>query len=52
MLNQLHFSRMNQYNMVTESSIRDLTLSKEGIAEIEWRFESLKPYLKPGKFDG
>ena len=32
--------------------IRDLTLSLEEIAEIEWRFESLKPYLKPGKFDG
>ncbi len=30
----------------------DLTLSAEEIAEIEWRFESLKPYLKPGKFDG
>ena len=27
-------------------------LSEEEIAEIEWRFESLKPYLKPGKFDG
>lgn len=32
--------------------IRDLTLSPEEIAEIEWRFESLKPYLKRGKFDG
>jgi len=30
----------------------DLALSEEEIAEIEWRFESLKPYLKPGKFDG
>ncbi len=32
--------------------IPDLTLSKEETAEIEWRFESLKPYLKPGQFDG
>jgi dihydrodipicolinate synthase/N-acetylneuraminate lyase len=32
--------------------VQDLTLSKEEIAEIEWRFESLKPYLKPGKFNG
>ncbi|QDT32090.1 dihydrodipicolinate synthase family protein [Thalassoglobus polymorphus] len=32
--------------------IRDLTLSNEEIAEIEWRFESLKPFLKPGKFTG
>ena len=32
--------------------IQDLTLSKEETAEIEWRFESLKPYLKPGQFDG
>ncbi len=31
---------------------RDLTLSEAEIAEIEWRFESLKPYLQPGKFDG
>jgi hypothetical protein len=30
----------------------DLTLSAEEIAEIEWRFESLKPYLKPGNFEG
>ena len=29
---------------------RDLALSEEEIAEIEWRFESLKPYLKPGEF--
>jgi hypothetical protein len=29
---------------------QDLTLSEKEIAEIEWRFESLKPYLKPGKF--
>jgi len=28
----------------------NLTLSEEEIAEIEWRFESPKPYLKPGKF--
>ena len=26
---------------------RDLALSEEEIAEIEWRFESLQPYLKP-----
>lgn len=32
--------------------IQKLTLSKEEIAEIEWRFESLKPYLKHGEFDG
>jgi len=31
---------------------RDLTLSEEDVAEIEWRFESLEPCLKPGKFDG
>ncbi len=30
---------------------RNLTLSAEEIAEIEWRFESLKPYMKPGKFE-
>jgi dihydrodipicolinate synthase/N-acetylneuraminate lyase len=32
--------------------IRDLSLSKEEIAEIEWRFDSLRPYLKSGKFAG
>ena len=32
--------------------VRDLTLSKEEVAEVEWRFESLKPYLKAGKFEG
>lgn len=32
--------------------LRDISLSKDGIDEIEWRFESLKPYLKPGKFEG
>ncbi len=32
--------------------IQDLTLSEEEIAEIEWRFESLKPFLRPGKFEG
>ena len=31
--------------------VRNLSLSKEEIAEIEWRWESLKPYLKPGKFE-
>lgn len=30
--------------------LRDLHLSKEAIDEIEWRFESLGPYLKSGKF--
>lgn len=32
--------------------IKDLSLSPEQIDEIEWRFESLKPYLKPGQFNG
>ncbi len=32
--------------------LRDLTLNAEEVAEIEWRFESLKPYLKPGQFEG
>ena len=31
--------------------MRNLNLSETAIAEIEWRFESLKPYLKPGKPD-
>ena len=30
----------------------ELTLAAEEIAEIEWRFESLRPYTKPGKFEG
>ena len=30
----------------------ELKLSGAQIDEIEWRFESLKPYLKPGKFEG
>ncbi|HRX79263.1 MAG TPA: hypothetical protein P5307_09400, partial [Pirellulaceae bacterium] len=30
----------------------DYQTTFDAIAEIEWRFESLKPYLKPGKFDG
>ncbi len=29
----------------------ELALSKEDIAEIDYRFESLKPYLKPGSPD-
>ncbi len=29
----------------------ELVLSAEEIAEIEWRFESLKPYARPGKFE-
>ena len=36
----------------TKSIVRNLSLSKEEIAEIEWRWESLKPYLKPGVFEG
>ncbi len=32
--------------------VRDLKLSQEEIDEIEWRFESLKPYLRLGKFEG
>jgi len=45
-------SRYRLPNGSKKSSIRDLDLSEEAIAEIEWRFESLKPYLKPGKFEG
>ena len=30
----------------------ELKLWEPAVAEIEWRFESLKPYLKPGKFNG
>lgn len=32
--------------------LQKLTLSSDEIAEIEWRFESLKRYLKPGEFAG
>lgn len=32
--------------------LRDLALSEEEIAEVEWRFESLMPYLKQGTFEG
>jgi hypothetical protein len=32
--------------------VSNLTLSKEEIAEIEWRYDSLKPYLRSGTFDG
>ncbi|MCG6158125.1 dihydrodipicolinate synthase family protein [Rubinisphaera margarita] len=32
--------------------VRDLSLSPDEIAEIEWRWQSLKPYLKPGTFEG
>ena len=39
-------------SMPDKPIVRDFNLSKEGIDELEWRFESLKPYLKPGKFDG
>ena len=45
-------SRYRRPNGSNQSSIRDLQLSDEAIAEIEWRFESLKPYLKPGRLDG
>jgi hypothetical protein len=32
--------------------VRKLSLSKEEVAEIEWRWESLKPFLKSGTFGG
>jgi dihydrodipicolinate synthase/N-acetylneuraminate lyase len=32
--------------------VGDLKLSEEEITEIEWRFEDLKPHLKPVKFEG
>lgn len=32
--------------------VRDPTLSSSEITEIEWRFESLKPYLQSGRIDG
>ncbi len=32
--------------------VRDLSLSPDEVAEIEWRWQSLKPYLKPGTFEG
>ena len=32
--------------------VRNLSLSKEEVDEIEWRWQSLKPYLRPGTFDG
>lgn len=32
--------------------ISDLSLSKEDTDEIEWRFDSLRPYLTPGQFEG
>jgi len=32
--------------------VRNLTLSKEEVDEVEWRFESLQPYLKSGVFEG
>ena len=35
-----------------EPIVRNLSLSKEEVAEIEWRWQSLKPYLRPGTFDG
>ena len=45
-------SRCRHPNGSKKEALRDLTLSKEAIDEIEWRFESLRPYLKPGKFEG
>jgi len=45
-------SRYRLPNGSKRSSIHDLNLFEEAIAEIGWCFESLKPYLKPGKFDG
>lgn len=35
----------------TKPIFRNLALSDQEIAEIEWRCESLKPYLKAGTFD-
>jgi len=32
--------------------VRELSLSPEEIAEIEWRWQSLKPFLKSGTFEG
>jgi len=32
--------------------VRNVSLSKEEVAEIEWRWESLKPHLKRGNFEG
>jgi dihydrodipicolinate synthase/N-acetylneuraminate lyase len=32
--------------------IKDLTLSDEEVAEVEWRFDSLRPFLKSGVFKG
>ena len=32
--------------------VRNLTLSNQDIDEIEWRWQSLKPHLKPSMFEG
>jgi dihydrodipicolinate synthase/N-acetylneuraminate lyase len=32
--------------------VKDLTLSDEEVAEVEWRFDSLRPFLKSGVFQG
>jgi hypothetical protein len=32
--------------------VSELNLSQNEIAEIEWRFEELKPHMKHGKFAG
>lgn len=32
--------------------VKDLKLSDEEIAEVEWRFDSLRPFLKSGVFEG
>ena len=34
-----------------EPIVQELSLSKDEIAEMEWRWNSLKPYLKSGKFE-
>ena len=45
-------SRCRRPDGSSKPLVQDLTLSKEAIDEIEWRFESLKPYMKPGAFSG
>ena len=41
----------SKYSIPNKPIVREHKLSETAIAELEWRFESLKPYLKPGKFD-
>ena len=38
-------------NIPTSPTYSELKLSKEEIAEIEYRFEALQPYQKPGSPD-